>query len=107
MTLLVKFRKIARLILLVGLISMFPLPAAKTGANTISVQALPELLPRKKEIELALSAAPEHLRKDAAVYMLHRNGFVKIGDSTNGFTCIVNRDPPKIRSRSVSMPKEQ
>src|SRR4029079_12865995 len=55
---------------------------------------LPEILPREKEIELALSAAPEHLRKGAAVYVLERNGFVKARESTNGFTCIVNRDHP-------------
>ena len=59
-----------------------------------SQQPLPELLPREKEIELALSAAPEHLRQGAAVYVLERNGFVKVRESTNGFTCIVNRDQP-------------
>jgi hypothetical protein len=59
-----------------------------------SPQPLPELLPREKEIELALSAAPEHLRQGAAVYVLERNGFVKVRESTNGFTCIVNRDHP-------------
>jgi hypothetical protein len=52
------------------------------------------LLPREKEIALALSAAPEHLRNAAGVYVLERNGFVKVRDSTNGFTCIVNRDHP-------------
>ena len=55
---------------------------------------LPELLPREKEIALALSAAPEHLRDGAGVYVLERNGFVKVRDSRNGFTCIVNRDHP-------------
>jgi hypothetical protein len=59
-----------------------------------SPQPLPELLPREREIELALSAAPEHLRQGAAVYVLERNGFVKVRESTNGFTCIVNRDHP-------------
>ena len=57
-------------------------------------QPLPELLPREKEIELALSAAPEHLRDGAGVYVLERTGFVKVRGSTNGFTCIVNRDHP-------------
>jgi hypothetical protein len=64
------------------------------GPNSTSSQLLPELLPREKEIELALSAAPEHLRKAAGVYVLERNGFVKARESTNGFTCIVNRDHP-------------
>lgn len=57
-------------------------------------QPLPALFPRDKEIELALSAAPEHLRKGAGVYILERNGYVKVRESTNGFTCIVNRDHP-------------
>jgi hypothetical protein len=73
---------------------MFSQPASDIRANPITARPLPELLPREKEIELALSAAPEHLRKGAAVYVLERNGFVKVRDSTNGFTCIVNRDHP-------------
>ena len=97
MTLLVKFHNIVRIILFVGLdytISVSLLPAAETEKNTSSMQRIPELLPRNKEIELALSAAPEHLRNNAAVYVLEHNGFVKARDSKNGFTCIVNRDHP-------------
>src|ERR1700746_3518075 len=60
----------------------------------VNAQRLPELLPREKETDLALNAAPEHLRKSAGVYVLERHGFVKIRESTNGFTCIVNRDHP-------------
>jgi hypothetical protein len=66
--------------------------AKRSGAA--NPQPLPELLPREKEIALALSAAPEHLRNNAGVYVLERNGFVKVRDSANGFTCIVNRDHP-------------
>jgi hypothetical protein len=65
-----------------------------TRSAAANPQRLPELLPREKEITLALSAAPEHLRNNAGVYVLERNGFVKVRDSTNGFTCIVNRDHP-------------
>jgi hypothetical protein len=57
-------------------------------------QQLPELFSREKEIALALSGAPEHLRTGAGVYVLERSGFVKVRDSANGFTCIVNRDHP-------------
>ena len=64
---------------------------ALTSANA---PLLPELLSREKEVALALSAAPEHLRQGAAVYALERNGFVKVRDGSNGFTCIVNRDHP-------------
>jgi hypothetical protein len=45
-------------------------------------------------MRLALSAAPKHLRAGAGVYVLERSGFVKARDSSNGFTCIVNRDHP-------------
>src|SRR5215472_9249991 len=92
-----EFADIARLGVLVGLgyaASVFSQSAAETSANAVSAQALPELLPQEKEIALALSAAPEHLRNNAGVYVLKRNGFVKVRDSTNGFTCIVNRDHP-------------
>jgi hypothetical protein len=97
MTLLMKFSKMACFVVLVGLdytASTFPQSATDTRANAVSAQPLPELLSRDKEIALALSAAPEHLRNDAGVYVLERNGFVKVRDTTNGFTCIVNRDHP-------------
>ena len=93
----VKSRKIACLLVLAGLdytVSTFSQSAADFRANALSAQALPELLPQEKEVALALSAAPEHLRNNAGVYVLKRNGFVKVRDSTNGFTCIVNRDHP-------------
>jgi hypothetical protein len=51
-----------------------------------------ELLPREQEIELAASAAPEHLRKDASVYVFGKQGYEKARTGTNGFTCLVNRD---------------
>jgi hypothetical protein len=74
--------------------SAFSQSSAEARPNAATAQQLPELLPREKEIALALSAAPEHLRKSAGVYVLERNGFVKVRDSANGFTCIVNRDHP-------------
>src|SRR5262245_1838810 len=58
---------------------------------------LPETLPRAQEVELALSAAPAHLRKGAGVYAFEKNGFVQVRASSNGFTCIVNRDHPLSR----------
>src|ERR1051326_3825451 len=57
-------------------------------------QLRPELLPKDKEMEMALSAAPEHLRAKAGVYVLEKNGYTKVRESENGFTCIVNRDHP-------------
>ena len=76
--------------------SIFPQSDSPDATRSAAAnrQPLPELLPREKEIALALSAAPEHLRKGAGVYVLERNGFVKVRDSANSFTCIVNRDHP-------------
>lgn len=54
----------------------------------------PPLLPADQEIQLALSAAPEHLRDGAGVYILKENGYEKVRESKNNFTCIVNRDRP-------------
>lgn len=78
----------------IGSASAQSVPYDAKGPSSASSQLLPELLPREKEIELALSAVPEHLRAGAGVYVLERNGFVKVRESTNGFTCIVNRDHP-------------
>ena len=49
-------------------------------------------LPQPQEIELALSAVPEHLRVDATVYVYGKKGYEKIRRGNNGFTCMVNRD---------------
>jgi len=49
-------------------------------------------LPQEQEIELALSAGPEHLRSDATVYVFGKHGYEKIRNGKNGFTCMVNRD---------------
>jgi hypothetical protein len=49
------------------------------------------LLPRDLEIELALSAAPKHLRDDATVWTLEKTGFTKAKQGTNAFTCVVSR----------------
>lgn len=55
----------------------------------------PRVLPRAEEMELALSAAPTHLRAGAGVYLLESEGYVPVRPSSNGFTCIVNRDSSK------------
>jgi len=67
--------------------------AAAPIANPRNV-TVPQLLPRDQEIALALSASPANLRDRAGVYALEKHGFVKVRDSKNGFTCIVNRDHP-------------
>ena len=96
MILFMKLPAITLFVVLVGLDytpAVFSQSPADSRTNPVGTQ-LPELLPREKEIVLALSAAPEHLRKNAGVYVLERRGFVKVRECTNGFTCIVNRDHP-------------
>lgn len=52
----------------------------------------PALLSPEKEIELALKAAPVHLRNEATVYVFGKRGYEKARTGTNGFNCMVNRD---------------
>jgi hypothetical protein len=48
-------------------------------------------LPRELEIELALSAAPPHLREGATVLVLDAAGYVTARPGANAFTCLVTR----------------
>jgi hypothetical protein len=59
------------------------------------------LLPAQQEIELALKAAPVHLRNDATVYTFGKHGYEKARTGTNGFNCMVNRDGTQNGERSV------
>lgn len=61
-------------------------------ASALAQDKLPKLLPREREIELALSAAPEHLRAEATVYVWQRGGYVKARAGTNGFSCLVHKE---------------
>jgi len=63
------------------------LPSQKPSDATTLI-----FLPQQQEIELALSAGPEHLRADATVYVFGKKGYEKVRSGKNGFTCMVNRD---------------
>jgi hypothetical protein len=52
----------------------------------------PALLSPEKEMELALKAAPVHLRSNATVYLFGKRGYEKLRAGTNDFNCMVNRD---------------
>ena len=54
------------------------------------------LLTEACERTLALSAAPEYLRDDAGVWVLGPDGFREVRKPRNPFTCIVNRDDPRV-----------
>src|SRR5215472_10762711 len=46
----------------------------------------PPMMDRQKEIALALSACPAAVAGKAAVYVLDREGYIKIREGNNGFT---------------------
>ena len=70
--------------------------AALLGIPRLSAQAPDEsaLMDREKEIALALSACPPAVAAKAAVYVLERSGYVRVRDSQNGFTAIVQHVAP-------------
>lgn len=67
-------------------------------STPVTAQSLPnpqpELMDRQTEIALALSACPPSVANKAAVYVLEKSGYVKIRDSDNGFTAIVQHSQP-------------
>jgi hypothetical protein len=66
--------------------------AAGQDKVTDAMARLNVVLPREAEQALALSAAPEHLRAGATVYVYGSHGFERLRSGTNGFVCLVNRD---------------
>lgn len=68
-------------------------PAAAQSPQTAGGQPTP-LMDRETEIALALSACPPPVASKAAVYVLDRSGYVKVRDSQNGFTAIVQHSLP-------------
>jgi hypothetical protein len=74
-------------------VSVFLLVAVVAGQRR-SIE-IPEVPTEQRETAMALSAAPEHLRAGAGVYVLTPAGYKRARQSTNKFTCIVNRDHPR------------
>src|SRR5262245_21473545 len=70
---------------------------AATGASAAAQPApdgTPPLMDRQREIALALSACPPFVAGKAAVYVLDKSGYVKVRDSRNGFTALVQHSLP-------------
>lgn len=83
------FSLLKRLCLL-GLVAQTAMGASAAGQSTqAAASQTPPLMDRQKEIALALSACPESVADKAAVYVLEKSGYVKVRDSQNGFTAIV------------------
>ena len=67
--------------------------AQSAGGDGARFAQLPQypLLPRALEIELALSAAPTHLRDGATVWVLDKSGYAIAKKGGNPFACVVSR----------------
>jgi hypothetical protein len=72
-------------------------PAAAQSTQAAAPQQAP-LMDRQREIALALSACPSLVAGKAAVYVLESSGYVKVRDSQNGFTAIVQHSLPTDQS---------
>lgn len=66
-------------------------PAAAETRQLFAGSPQYPLLPGELEIELALNAAPKHLRDQATVWVLDRTGYTIARKGTNAFACIVSR----------------
>jgi len=66
-----------------------PIAVAAAAAQPAAATQQPPLMDRQREISLALSACPASVAAQAAVYVLETGGYVKLRDSRNGFTAIV------------------
>jgi hypothetical protein len=84
--------------ILICVLGLFAAMFGNASAAAQSAQAggsqQPQLMDRDKEIALALSACPATVASKAAVYVLEKSGYVKVKDSENGFTAIVQHVRP-------------
>jgi hypothetical protein len=80
------------------LLGVASLTAGSPSETAQSIQIVgsqkPPLMDRQREITLALSACPPFVASKAAVFVLDTSGYVKVRDSQNGFTAIVQHAFP-------------
>lgn len=80
---------------LLGLAAQLAMPPAVTAqSNQAMTSKTPQLMDRQKEIALALSACPASIANKTAVYVLESSGYVRVRESQNGFTAIVQHALP-------------
>src|SRR5262245_15130268 len=68
--------------------------ASAVAQTTPPGRSATRLMPRQQEIDLALSSCPSSVTSKAGVYVLGEAGYVKVRDSQNGFTAIVQHSLP-------------
>jgi hypothetical protein len=91
----VRWRAAAAALIVTALIrpaaAQSPAPSARPTDGFFARSPQYPLLPRELETELALSAAPPHLRGGATVAVLESGGYVTATRGANAFTCMVSR----------------
>jgi len=75
----------------VAFISVIGNAGADPSARAITKSRFDASVPRSKQIELAMSAAPQQISSKATIYVLGSRGFEKARIGTNGFSCLVDR----------------
>jgi hypothetical protein len=63
----------------------------KPQESTREVHLVTASTPREQQIQVALSAAPTEVSSKATVYILGPQGYEKIREGTNGFSCLIER----------------
>jgi hypothetical protein len=77
------------------LVLLAPMMASAAMAQSTSAPSqTPPLMDREKEVAMALSACPPSVASKAAIYVLEKSGYVKVRDSENGFTALVQHAMP-------------
>lgn len=87
-------RQIIRLFAAAFAVPSFCIGSGIAQQATATLSQIPPLMDRQKEVGLALSACPPSVADRAAVYVLEKSGYVKVRDSQNGFTAIVEHALP-------------
>jgi len=83
---------IAGVALLVGLGSTHPMWAQAAAAPYPAMAPIEQyLMERAAEIQLARSAAPDSISRDATILVLGRQGYERAIEGKNGFVCMVGR----------------
>jgi hypothetical protein len=86
---------IATALIRIGLLAgQIAVGAPAAAESTQTAGSPPPLMAREAEMALALSACPPSVASKAAVYVLDKAGYVKVRDSQNGFSAIVQHSLP-------------
>ncbi len=91
----------SRLVFLTALIA-FAMTASCTRDNAFAAgSGFDASMPRARQIEIAMSAAPLDVSSRATIYVLGPHGFEKARTGTNGVSCLIDRSFKGTMSMSI------